>query len=68
MGIMKEALIAQKVVIWEGMYAAEQGGDSIGVSIPYSAPFRRLLYDRCWLKGNWQKYDAWALLDFSTAA
>ena len=47
MGIMKEALIAQKVVIWEGMYAAEQGGDSIGVSIPHSAPFRRLLYDRC---------------------
>ncbi|PUU83368.1 hypothetical protein B9Z19DRAFT_1061059 [Tuber borchii] len=30
MGIMEKSLIVQKVVIWEGMYEAEQSGDSIG--------------------------------------
>ena len=39
MGVTEKALIAQKVAIWEGMYAAEQSGDSIGVGILYSAPF-----------------------------
>ena len=32
-GITKEELVAQKVAIWEGMWAAEQNGDNIGVSI-----------------------------------
>jgi len=32
-GITDENLIAQKVAIWEGIRAAEQSGDSIGVSI-----------------------------------
>ena len=39
MGITEKELIAQKVAIWEGMYAAEQSGDSIEVSITYSIPF-----------------------------
>ena len=47
MGIIEKSLIAQKVMIWEGIYGAEQSGDSIGVSIHFSSPFRRLLYDRC---------------------
>jgi len=38
MGITEEASVAQKVVIWEGMHAAQQSGDSIGVSAPYRAP------------------------------
>ena len=33
MGITEEKLIAQKVAIWEGMWAAQQSGDDIGVSI-----------------------------------
>lgn len=36
MGITEEKLIAQKVAIWEGMWAAKKGGDKIGVSTPYS--------------------------------
>jgi len=39
MGITEKALIAQKGAIWEGMRTTEQSGDSIGVSILYSAPF-----------------------------
>ena len=39
MGITEETSVAQKVMIWEGMHAAEQSGDSIGVSAPYRAPF-----------------------------
>lgn len=39
MGITEKELIAQKVAIWEGMYAAEQSGDSIEVGITYSIPF-----------------------------
>ena len=39
MGITEETLVAQKVMIWEGMHAAERSGDSIGVSAPYHAPF-----------------------------
>ena len=39
MGITEETLVAQKVMIWEGMHAAEESGDSIGVSPPYRAPF-----------------------------
>ena len=39
MGISNGALVAQKVDIWEGMHAAKQNGDSIGVSAPYRAPF-----------------------------
>ena len=42
MGITDENLVAQKVAIWEGMWAAKQKGDSIGVSIFYSFPFCRL--------------------------
>jgi len=33
MGITEERFIAQKVAIWEGMWAAEQDHDDIGVSI-----------------------------------
>ena len=33
MGITEEKFIAQKVAIWEGMWAARQSGDHIGVSI-----------------------------------
>ena len=40
-GITEEELVAQKVVIWEGMWAAKQNDDDIGVSILYSALFRR---------------------------
>ncbi|PUU72545.1 hypothetical protein B9Z19DRAFT_1137296 [Tuber borchii] len=43
MGITEKSLIAQKVAIWEGTYAAEQSRDSIGVGIPYSIPFWSLL-------------------------
>ena len=39
MGITDEALVAQKVDIWEGMHAAKQNGDDIGVSVPYRARF-----------------------------
>ena len=39
MGITEEALVAEKVVIWEGMRVAEQHGKDIEVSILYSAPF-----------------------------
>ena len=42
MGITEEALVAEKVAIWEGMWAAEQNGEDIKVSILYSTPFRRL--------------------------
>ena len=42
MGITEEALVAEKVAIWEGMWAAEQSGEDIKVNILYSAPFRRL--------------------------
>ncbi|KAG0641798.1 hypothetical protein HOY80DRAFT_1038334 [Tuber brumale] len=30
MGITEEGLVTQKIAIWEGMYTAEQSGDSIG--------------------------------------
>ena len=33
MGITKEKFIAQKVAIWEEMWAARKSGDDIGVSI-----------------------------------
>lgn len=39
MGITEEALVAQKVAIWEGMRAAEQHGKDIEVSIILNAPF-----------------------------
>ncbi|KAG0644643.1 hypothetical protein HOY80DRAFT_1110386 [Tuber brumale] len=32
MGITRKALVAQKVTIWEGMYAAKESGDSINVA------------------------------------
>ncbi|KAG0640972.1 hypothetical protein HOY80DRAFT_1040512 [Tuber brumale] len=41
MGITEKALVDQKVAIWEGMFVAEQNGDSITVSIIYSLPFGR---------------------------
>jgi len=42
MGITEEKFVAQKVVIWEGMWAAKQNGDDIGVRISHSAPFSPL--------------------------
>ena len=33
MGITGEKFVAQKVEIWEGMWAAKPSGDDIGVSI-----------------------------------
>ncbi|PUU83356.1 hypothetical protein B9Z19DRAFT_1061048 [Tuber borchii] len=39
MGITEEALVAQKVVIWEGMRAAEKHGRDIEVCALYSALF-----------------------------
>ena len=47
MGITEEKFVAQKVAIWEGLWAAKQRGDDIGVSILYSAFFRRYSYERC---------------------
>ena len=38
MGITEEELVAQRVVIWEGMWAAKQSGDDIGVGTPYPVP------------------------------
>ena len=38
-GVTKAKFVAQKVAIWEGMWAAEQNGDDIGVSTLYSARF-----------------------------
>ena len=40
MGIAGEKFIAQKVAIWEGMRAAQQNGDDIGVSIIFSPLLR----------------------------
>ena len=40
MGITGEESIAQKVAIWEGMWAAQQSGDDIGVSIIFSLLLR----------------------------
>jgi len=45
MGITDKALIAQKVAIWEGMYASEQSGNSTEVSVLYSIEFWR----SCWI-------------------
>ena len=42
MDITEAKLVAQKVAIWEGMFAAKQNGDDIGVSTLYSALFGRL--------------------------
>ena len=42
MDITEAKLVAQKVAIWEGMFAAKQNGDDIGVSTLYSALFWRL--------------------------
>ena len=39
MEITEEALVAQKVAIWEGMWAAEQSGEDIAVSILYAPIF-----------------------------
>ena len=39
MGITEAKFVAQKVAIWEGMWAAKQNGDDIGVSALYSALF-----------------------------
>lgn len=39
MGITEEVLVAEKVAIWEGMWASEQNGEDIQVCILYSAPF-----------------------------
>lgn len=42
MGITEKSLVAQKVAIWEGMWATKQNGDNIRVSIRYSSLFWRL--------------------------
>jgi len=47
MGITEERFVAQKAAIWEGMLAAQQNGDDIGVSISYSAPFSPSQLDFC---------------------
>ena len=47
MGFIGEELIAQTVTIWEGIYAAELSDDTIGVSIPNSAPVLKLLWNGC---------------------
>jgi len=39
MGITEKGSVAEKVAIWEGMYTAEQSGDSTAVSILYSVLF-----------------------------
>ena len=36
MGITRENLVVQKVAIWEGMWAAKQSSDDIGVGILFS--------------------------------
>ena len=36
MGITGEKFFTQKVAIWEGMWAAQQSGDDVGVSIIFS--------------------------------
>ena len=41
LGITEAELVAQKVAIWEGMWAAEQNGDEIDVSTLCSSPFGR---------------------------
>ncbi|KAG0641788.1 hypothetical protein HOY80DRAFT_1110772 [Tuber brumale] len=68
-GVIEERLVAQKVAIWEGMYAAKQSGDGIAVSILY---FLYFLGDRSGAianrKKNSLKYDAWVLLDLCTAS
>ncbi|KAG0135468.1 hypothetical protein HOY82DRAFT_536648 [Tuber indicum] len=41
MGITEERLIAEKVAIWEGMWAAQQTGNDVQVGIPdFIAPHR----------------------------
>jgi len=42
MGITEERLVAQKVAIWEGMWAAKQNRDDTGVSILFLSPAQRL--------------------------
>ena len=42
MGITEDALISQKVAIWEGIWVAEQNREDIQVSIHYSVLFLRL--------------------------
>ncbi|PUU83364.1 hypothetical protein B9Z19DRAFT_1119436 [Tuber borchii] len=39
MGITEKALVAQKVAIWEGIWATKQNGDNIRVSILYPTLF-----------------------------
>ena len=49
MGITDENVVAQKVAIWEGIWAAEQNGDSIGVSTLYSLPLGGCI----WIATGW---------------
>ena len=41
-GVTEAKFVAQKVAIWEGMWAAKQNGDDIDVSTLCSSPFGRL--------------------------
>jgi len=70
MGITDENLIAQKVAIWEGMWAAQQSGDSVGVSILDSLPSgggSGVVAD--WKRGLIPiQYEAGVLLDAATSA
>jgi len=47
MGIAEEKLVAQKVAIWEGMWASKHSGDYIEVSILYSSPHCRSYWGCC---------------------
>ena len=64
LGITDENLVAQKVAIWEGIRAAEQNGDRIGVSILYSFPFGGC----SWMGLIVAQYHAGILLDAATSA
>ncbi|PUU81124.1 hypothetical protein B9Z19DRAFT_653447 [Tuber borchii] len=69
MGITDENLVAQKVAIWEGIRAAEQNGDSIGVSTLCPFPFGGY----SWIVTGWSwgliaiQYHAGILLDAATS-
>jgi len=47
MGITQDELVSQKVAIWEGMWAAEQNGEDIKVSIIYSTLSLKLWSEYC---------------------
>jgi len=70
MGITEDCFVAQKVAIWEGIWAAKQNGDDIGVSIILFFPLPLSGYTR--IVANWDgdrpQYYARVLLDAATSA